>query len=98
MREQLERLLDSARLPNVRLQVVPYCAGAHPGMTSSFTVISFAEPGAVDVVHMDTTSTTLWLESERDATRHAALFDRIARLSLSQHDSRALLESIREEI
>ncbi|MEU4683294.1 helix-turn-helix domain-containing protein [Streptomyces xinghaiensis] len=98
MRAQVEHVIRTAGLPSVKLQVMPFRAGAHPGMTSAFTIVSFTEPGAVDVVHMDTTSTTLWLESERDASRHAALFDRIARLSLSQHDSRALLESIREEI
>lgn len=98
MRAQVEHVIRTAGLPSVKLQVMPFRVGAHPGMTSAFTIVSFAEPGAVDVVHMDTTSTTLWLESERDATRHAALFDRIARLSLSQHDSRVLLESIREEI
>ncbi|MBT3086444.1 DUF5753 domain-containing protein [Streptomyces sp. CYG21] len=64
----------------MKLQVVPYLAGAHPGMTSAFTIVSFADPGALDVVHMDTTSSTLWLESDNDADRHAQLFDRISRL------------------
>ncbi|MFA3836979.1 helix-turn-helix domain-containing protein [Streptomyces aureus] len=98
MRAQLSHLLKTARLPNVKLQVMPSLAGAHPGMTSSFNVVSFTDPGAMDVVYMDTTSSTLWLESEKDATHHNTLFGRIARLSMAQHDSRALIESIREEI
>ncbi|WP_307847598.1 helix-turn-helix transcriptional regulator [Streptomyces sp. F63] len=98
MRGQLERLLDSARLPNVRLQVVPYSAGAHPGMTSSFTVVSFADPGSMDVVYMDTASSTLWLESESDAAHHTGIFDRIARLGLAQRDSSDLIETIRKEM
>ncbi|WP_327355798.1 helix-turn-helix domain-containing protein [Streptomyces sp. NBC_01304] len=98
MRAQLDHLVRTARLPNVKLQVMPALAGAHPGMTSSFNLVSFAESGAMDVVYMDTSSSTLWLESEKDAAHHGNLFDRIARLSLAQHDSRALIESIRKEM
>jgi hypothetical protein len=97
MRGQLERLRDVAERPNVRLQVLPFLAGAHPGMTSAFTVISFAEPGAVDVVHVDTTSTTLWLESEADASHHSAVFDRVTRLGLAQRNSVELIERILKE-
>ncbi|MFI1964366.1 helix-turn-helix domain-containing protein [Streptomyces pathocidini] len=98
MRGQLEHLLEAARQPNVRLQVVPFLAGAHPGMTSAFTVVSFAEPGAMEVVHMDTTSTTIWLESESDAAHHSAIFDRITRLGLAQRSSARLIDGIRKEI
>ncbi|MFF2007647.1 helix-turn-helix domain-containing protein [Streptomyces sp. NPDC058195] len=98
MREQLSKLLSVARQPNVKLQVMPYNAGAHPGMTSAFTIVSFAEPGALDVVHMDTTSTTLWLESDTDAQRHVALFDRISRLGLAQQTSVRLINDIRREL
>ncbi|WP_069811528.1 helix-turn-helix domain-containing protein [Streptomyces sp. TP-A0874] len=98
MREQLERLLETTQLPNVRLQVVPYSAGAHPGMSSAFTIVSFADPGALDVVYMDTASSTLWLESESDATHHSGIFDRIARLSLAQRDATNLIERVRREM
>ncbi|MEU5095966.1 helix-turn-helix transcriptional regulator [Streptomyces sp. NPDC020996] len=98
MREQLARLLEASRLPNVKLQVVPFLAGSHPGMTSAFSIVSFAEPGAMDVVYMDTTSSTLWLESESDAARHIATFERIARSGLALRDSAALIERIRKEL
>lgn len=98
MREQLGHLLDMTRQPHVKLQVVPYLAGAHPGMTSAFTIVSFAEPGALDVVHMDTTSTTLWLEGDTDAALHGQLFERITRLGLAQRTSVRLVESILKEL
>lgn len=98
MRGQLDHLRRIARLPNVKLQVLPFLAGAHPGMTSAFSVVSFAEPGAIDVVYMETPFSSLWLESSEDAARHDAIFDRIARLSLAQHDSRALIDGISKEL
>lgn len=97
MRGQLGHLLDVGRQPNVKLQVLPYLAGAHPGMNSAFTIVSFAEPGALDVVHVDTTSSTLWLESNTDADRHNVLFDRVTRLSLAQRNSISLIEGILKE-
>ncbi|MDX6339714.1 MAG: hypothetical protein QOG05_7054, partial [Streptosporangiaceae bacterium] len=44
MREQLARLRDIAALPNVTVQVIPYEAGAHPGMPGSFIVLEFPDP------------------------------------------------------
>jgi transcriptional regulator with XRE-family HTH domain len=98
MRGQLGHLLDSLKLPNVRLQVMPFLAGAYPGITSAFTIVSFEEPGAMDVVYMDTTSSTLWMESEANAARQSGTFDRIARLGLAQQNSAALIDGIRKEM
>ncbi|MGW0789842.1 Scr1 family TA system antitoxin-like transcriptional regulator [Streptomyces sp. NPDC002911] len=80
------------------MQVVPFLAGAHPGMTSAFSVVSFAEPGSMDVLYMDTTSSTQWLESERDAARHNVTFSRIARCGLAPRDSIALIGRMRKEL
>ncbi|MFJ6012264.1 helix-turn-helix domain-containing protein [Streptomyces sp. NPDC092952] len=98
MRAQLGRLAEVAEAPNVTVQVVPFLAGSHPGMTSAFSIVSFADPGAMDVVYMDTTSSTLWLESEPDAARHNDTFGRIARSGLAPRDSIALIGRIRKEL
>lgn len=98
MRAQLEHLLGLARRPNVKLQVLPYLAGAHPGMTSAFTIVSFTEPGALDVVHVDTASSTLWLESNTDADHHNGLFERLTRLGLAQRNSVRLIDGILKEM
>ncbi|WOX11041.1 helix-turn-helix transcriptional regulator [Streptomyces sp. N50] len=98
MKEQLGHLLDLARTDTVTLQVVPYLAGANPGMIGAFSIVSFAEPGALDVVHMDVPSSTLWLESEEDAARHGRIFDRIARVGLAERNALDLIEAIRKEM
>ncbi|MFD4257209.1 helix-turn-helix domain-containing protein [Streptomyces sp. NPDC058534] len=98
MRDQLGHLLDVARTDTVKVQVVPSLAGANPGMIGAFSIVSFAEPGALDVVHMDVPSSTLWLESEEDAARHRRIFDRIARVGLAERNALDLMESIRKEM
>ncbi len=98
MRTQLAHLLEQVGRPNVSLQVLPSAAGANPGMNCAFTIVSFDGPGAMDVVHMDTTSATVWLESESDAAHHRVIFDRITRLALAQHNSADLIAGIRKEM
>lgn len=98
MREQLGHLLDLADLDTVQVQVVPFLAGANPGMIGAFSIVSFAEPSALDVVHMDVPSSTLWLESEEDAARHGRIFDRIARVGLAERKALDLIDAIRKEM
>ncbi|MDI3385639.1 helix-turn-helix transcriptional regulator [Streptomyces sp. B-S-A8] len=98
MRAQLKQLLKLTQQPNIKVQVLPYRAGAHASMAGAFTLMSFAESSAVEVVHLDTPSSTLWLESEQDAAHHAILFDRVARNALSQTDSRSVIRRVIEEI
>lgn len=96
MRAQLERVLELTQLPNVRLQVLPFRAGAYPSITNAFSIVSFEETEAVDVVHMDTIGSTVWVEDEADSAVYSSFFDRTARLSLAQHDSVALVDNIRK--
>jgi transcriptional regulator with XRE-family HTH domain len=98
MKEQLGHLLDLAHTDTVKVQVVPFLAGANPGMIGAFSIVSFAEPGALDVVHMDVPSSTLWMESEEDAARHSRIFDRIARMGLAERNALDLIDAIRKEM
>ncbi|MEV5983664.1 helix-turn-helix transcriptional regulator [Streptomyces sp. NPDC052051] len=98
MRAQLEHLLKVAELPNVRLQVLPFHAGGHPCLSGSFTIVSFAENEAVDVVQADTMTYAAWAENESESATYGAFFERTARLSLAQRDSALLIDTIRQEI
>ncbi|GCD44512.1 transcriptional regulator [Streptomyces paromomycinus] len=96
MRDQLARLLDMATLPNVTLQVLPYAAGSHPCATSPFNIVSFAESEAVDVVHVDGITSTVWVEHEGESTLYREFFDRTVELSLTPDDSVNLIDSLRK--
>jgi DNA-binding XRE family transcriptional regulator len=98
MRAQLEHLLKVAQLPNVRLQSLPFRAGGHPCITGPFSIVSFAETEAVDVVHVDAIASTVWVENQAESATYSNFFDRTARLSLAQHDTVQLIDRIRQEI
>jgi transcriptional regulator with XRE-family HTH domain len=50
MREQLARLAEVSRRPNVTVQVLPYSAGGHTGLLGAFTIADLGgNPGTVNV-------------------------------------------------
>ena len=61
MREQLARLLEVADLPTVELHVLPFVAGAHAAMGSSFALLQLPSPQ--DVLTFPTTAFVTFLTS-----------------------------------
>ena len=83
MRAQLERLVEASVSPHTRLQVVPFGAGAHPGMPGSCIVMSFADPFDAPLVYLDSLAGDLFLETADDVERFSATFERIAAQALT---------------
>lgn len=95
---QLEALLQAAELPNVTLRVFPFSGGTHQGLNGPFSVMSFGEPGAMDVVYMDSLFTRRWVEGGEDAAAYDVLFEKIAVHSLRERESVVLLDKLRKEL
>ena len=66
MASQLRRLREAAVLPQVRLQVLPFAAGAHIGVTGPFVIFSFPNTTDLDVVVLDHLTSSLYLERKED--------------------------------
>lgn len=97
MTAQLEHLIGAVEMPNVKLQVVPFRAGAHASMSGPFVIVGFDEPASLDVIYVETPGSAFWMEREEDANRHRALFDSVRRSALSPEDSRILLSDLIKE-
>jgi transcriptional regulator with XRE-family HTH domain len=88
MAEQLYRMVADADKPNVTVQVVPFGAGAHPGMEGPFLIMGFPEQADPDVVYVDdSTSSGLYLEEPLDVRRYALMFDHLRAAALKPDDS-----------
>ncbi|MEU9478634.1 helix-turn-helix transcriptional regulator [Streptomyces sp. NPDC048191] len=87
MARQLERLMDAARLPQVRLQVLPFGAGAHVGLTGPFVIFSFPSTSDLDVVVLDHLTSSLYLERKEDLMAYTEAFDTLRFHALSPEDS-----------
>ncbi|MER6227290.1 helix-turn-helix domain-containing protein [Streptomyces sp. 900105755] len=87
MARQLERLMEAARLPQVRLQVLPFAAGAHIGITGPFVIFSFPSTSDLDVVVIDQLTSSLYLERKEDLQAYTEAFDTLRIHALSPEDS-----------
>jgi hypothetical protein len=93
MATQLQRLLELAESPNVKIQVIPYTAGSHPAMDSNFTVLEF-DGSTSDVVYVEGLVGWLYLERGSDLDRYGKVFDRLSDLALSPQESSEMIADI----
>ncbi|MBK3570914.1 MULTISPECIES: helix-turn-helix transcriptional regulator [unclassified Streptomyces] len=87
MARQLERLVEAAHLPQVRLQVLPFAAGAHIGITGPFVIFSFPSTSDLDVVVLDHLTSSLYLERKEDLEAYSEAFNTLQFHALSPEDS-----------
>ncbi|MDT0435574.1 helix-turn-helix transcriptional regulator [Streptomyces sp. NPDC005840] len=87
MVRQLQRLIEAARLPQVRLQVLPFTAGAHVGVTGPFVIFSFSSTSDLDVVVLDHLTSSLYLERKEDLRAYTEAFTTLQIRALSPEDS-----------
>ncbi|MGI5396150.1 helix-turn-helix domain-containing protein [Streptomyces sp. CA-251251] len=87
MERQLARLVEAARLPHVRLRVLPFAAGAHIGVTGPFVIFSFSSTSDLDVVVLDHLTSSLHLERKEDLEAYTEAFNALLLHALSPQDS-----------
>ncbi|MET8945188.1 helix-turn-helix transcriptional regulator [Streptomyces sp. NPDC004542] len=87
MARQLQRLVEAARMPHVRLQVLPFSAGAHVGITGPFVIFSFPRTSDLDVVVLDHLTSSLYLERKEDLRAYSEAFSSLQIHALSPEDS-----------
>jgi transcriptional regulator with XRE-family HTH domain len=91
MREQLLYLAKVVKAPNITFQVIPFGAGAHPGMPGQFILLDFADPMDTDLIYIDSMAGDLFLESDSDVSRYRSIFDNLVAVALSPNESAALV-------
>ena len=95
MEAQVTHLTDMTHRPGITVQVIPYEAGAHPGMPGSFVYMEFKDRADPDLVYIDTMAGDLFLESETDLRQYATMFDHLRAAALSPGETLNLLTSVR---
>jgi transcriptional regulator with XRE-family HTH domain len=96
MHEQLSRMIELADYPNIVMQVVPYEAGAHPGLDSTFTLLEFDDPSQRPVVYTESMAGSFYLERPVDIDRHREALEYLRACSLSPASSVSLIERINQ--
>ncbi|MFF8030660.1 helix-turn-helix domain-containing protein [Streptomyces sp. NPDC016626] len=95
MKGQLARLLSFAGNPRVNVQVLPYSAGAHAGLTGSFNLYRFASDP--DIVYMEGYGSG-HPTANPDTVKDCSLrYDHLQAAALSLRDSAELIRRVMEE-
>ena len=91
MRDQLAHLADAVKASNLTFQVIPFDAGAHPGMPGAFVLMDFSDPMDTDLIYIDSMAGDLFLEADVDVRRYSLIFDNLRAVALSPDASATLL-------
>ena len=93
MRAQLDWLITMSQRPNVTIRVIPYSAGAHPAMGSTFNILEFG--GAVPtVVYVEGLVGWIYVERPQDVARYRQIFEHLRTVALTPQESGTLLQQI----
>ena len=90
MKEQLEQLIEVAASRYVTIQVVPFSAGAHPAMESSFNILNFDGP-TPSLVYVEGLLGFMYLEKADDIDRYQQVFEHLSVQALRPHESLELI-------
>jgi len=96
MAAQLDRLINVTSRPNVTMQVIPYEAGAHPAMDSTFNILDFGRsvPGTV---YVEGLVGWIYLDRQVDIKKYQQVFDYLSKIALNPKESIDLAAQIRRE-
>ncbi len=92
MHTQVERLQAATAMPNVTLQVVPFGAGAHPGVLGAFALLSFPDVDDPEIIFLESLSGEIFLEADDDLRRYSSMFDVLRAVALSPRETMKLLK------
>jgi transcriptional regulator with XRE-family HTH domain len=91
MNKQLEHLIETAQLPNVTLQILPFDAGEHPFLGGSAALLEFPETTHLDVVYLEGLAGDYYEEQPSEVARYR---DELQRLSGTALDPRMTIKMI----
>jgi transcriptional regulator with XRE-family HTH domain len=98
MRRQLRRIAEAASQPNLTAQIIPYAAGAHPGMQGSFILLDFPDPADPSLIYMESLAGDLFLENSTDISRYIENFQHLRAAALRPDETIALLAEVADNL
>ncbi|MFF8638996.1 helix-turn-helix domain-containing protein [Streptomyces pilosus] len=97
MRQQFAHLIQAGAQPNVTIQLLPFSAGAHPGLYGPFVILTFPQP-TTPLVWLESPNNSVYLESESDIQNYTDTFDQLRASALSPDETRTRLTRTTEEL
>lgn len=96
MAAQLDHLIEMTNRPNVTVQVIPYDAGAHPAMDSTFSLLDFTGP-VPSVVYVEGLIGRIYLDNQQDLTRYRQVFELLCAAALAPQQTIELIAKVEKQ-
>jgi transcriptional regulator with XRE-family HTH domain len=93
MAAQLEHLIELSRRPNIDLQVLPFSAGEHAGLSGPFLLMNFPLPRESQVVFLENLTSSLYLERPEEIAGYTLAFDALRSSALNLKESLATIRA-----
>lgn len=98
MKEQLLHMADlTSSNPYVKIQVVPFALGAHPGMNGSFTALKFGALALKPIVYLETFTGAGVSRREPDVKRYEQAFSDLQALAPGYKESLSMIHAASKE-
>ncbi|MBB5154149.1 helix-turn-helix domain-containing protein [Saccharopolyspora phatthalungensis] len=98
MIEQLRHLREIAELPNVTLQLLPFTAGAHVAMGSSFYILEIQRPAKATVVYLESLTSGDYVDNAAQIERYALAFQQLQVSSSKETETATTLERMIKDL
>ncbi|WP_373466022.1 helix-turn-helix domain-containing protein [Streptomyces sp. V3I8] len=98
MRAQLDRLAECLDMPKVRIQVLRFSAGAHPGAFGPFHYFRFGFSELPDVVYTESLVGSVYVDQPADVVTYLEVLDRMSVQAEPVSRTRAILGELRKEL
>ncbi|MEU0938405.1 helix-turn-helix transcriptional regulator [Embleya sp. NPDC005971] len=99
LRGQLDHIAEVSELPNVRVQVVPYRLGVHPGMAGPFVILKFAKGAALKpIVYLENLADAWVTRREADVEKYEEAFSDLQALAPGPQESLSLIHTALKEL
>jgi len=96
MSDQLHELLRVGVRPNLEVRIVPIAAGAHAGMSGSFTLLDVS--GFKPIVYLDSETSSLFLETPIEIDAYRKILASLEDTALDEGQSREMVASLATKI
>ncbi|MEV6232549.1 helix-turn-helix transcriptional regulator [Saccharopolyspora shandongensis] len=89
--DQVTRLVDASKKPNIRIQILPFRAGLHESVSGSFTLLDFPPDTWPPSAYQEYAVGGHLVDDTGAVTALSTVFDRLCKRALSEKQSRDLI-------
>ncbi len=94
MASQIAALVDATKMPNVRVQVIPFAVGGHAAAGGAFSILRFPEPDLADTVYVEQLTSALYLDKREDVEVYVATMEQLSVQARPPDETPKILEQI----